>query len=123
MVAMSEKFQADQARSRLAVEKIEGLGTFISEMGERFIESLSNSSEILGYDEFGREAGEQLRSQKLQLHGVVTALYQVAEAVPEMLRSQQRYVGNSQAKVLESINDFSAYQGEGVPGKGGARGK
>jgi hypothetical protein len=120
---MSEKFQADQARARAAVQRIEGLGTFISEMGERFIEGLSNSSEILGYDEFGREAGEQLRSQKLQLHQVVMALNEVAGAVPEMLNSQQRYVGRSQAKVLDSIHDFGAHQGAGVPGKGSAHGK
>jgi hypothetical protein len=123
MVAMSDKFQADPARAAAAVAKIEGLGRMINGMGERFIEGLSNSSEVLGYDEFGRAAGEQLNSQKLQLHQVVMALHQVAGAVPEMLKLQQKYVSLGQSKVLDSINDYSTYQGEGVPGKGSAHGK
>ena len=120
---MSEKFQADPARMNVAVGKIDALSALIIGMGERFLDSLDNAGEILGHDEFGRAAGQQLRQQAFQIHDGVLAFGQVTDAVPVMLRTQQRKVGKAQTDATDLIGDFGVYQGEGVPGKGGVHGK
>jgi hypothetical protein len=120
---MSEKFQADPARMNAAVGKIDALSSLIIGMGERFLDGLSGAGEILGHDEFGRTAGRQLHEQALQLHDGVLAFGQVTDAVPVMLRSQQRTAGKAQTDATQLISGFGVYQGEGVPGKGGAHGK
>jgi hypothetical protein len=120
---MSDKFQADPARAKAAIEKIEGLGDLINGMGERFLDGLSNAGDILGHDKFGRTAFTQLNNQKLQLHQVVMALGRVAEGFPEALRLQSQYVEKSQRGVVDAIHEYGSYQGEGLPGKGGVHGK
>jgi hypothetical protein len=120
---MSEKFQADPARVKAAIEKIEGLANLINGMGERFLDGLDNAGEVLGHDQFGRTAFTQLNNQKLQLHQVVVALGRVAEGFPDALRNQNRYVSKTQSGVVDAINEYRAYQGEGLPGRGGVGGK
>jgi hypothetical protein len=116
MVAMSEKFQADPARANAAVGKIDDLSKLIIGMGERFLDGLSGAGEILGHDEFGRSAGRQLNKQALQIHDGVLAFGQVTDAVPVMLRSQQRKVKKAQGDASGLIGDFGASQGEGSAG-------
>jgi hypothetical protein len=118
---MSEKFQADPARAREALASMEGLRDLIYGFAEAFYDSLDNAGEVLGHDEFGRTAGRVLQSQRLQLQQAVHALGQVTDAVPHMLRSQQRYAEKAQLGVIDAIHDSGAYQGEGVPKGGGKR--
>jgi hypothetical protein len=118
---MSEKFQADPARAQEALASMEGLRDLIYGFAETFYDSLDNAGEVLGHDEFGRTAGRVLQGQRLQLHQAVHALGQVADAVPHMLKSQQRYVEKSQSGVIDAIHDVGSYQGEGLPKGGGKR--
>lgn len=120
---MSEKFQADPARMNVAVGKIDALSALIIGMGDRFFDSLDDAEEILGRDEFGRAAGLQFRQQAVQIHEGVTALGQVTDSVPVMLRSQQRQAGKAQTDAADMITDFGVRQGEGVPRGGSAHGK
>jgi hypothetical protein len=120
---MTEKFRADPARAREALASMEGLRDLIYGFADTFYDSLENAGEVLGHDEFGRTAGRVLQTQRLQLQQGVHALGQVADAVPHMLRSQQKYVEKSQMGVLDAIHDSGAYQGEGLPRTGGKSGK
>ena len=117
---MTDKFRADPARANDALASMEGLRDLVYGFADTFYDNLENAGEILGHDEFGRTAGRALQSQRLQLHQAVHALGQVIDAVPHMLRSQQRYVQKSQQGVLDAIHDSGAIQGEhGTGGKGG----
>jgi hypothetical protein len=118
---MSEKFRADPARGREALASLEGLRDLIYGFAETFYDSLENAGEVLGHDEFGRTAGRVLQSQRLQLQQAVHALGMVADAVPHMLRSQQRYAERAQMGVVDAIHDVGSYQGEGLPRGGGKR--
>ncbi|MGH3382935.1 MAG: hypothetical protein ACRDP6_50230 [Actinoallomurus sp.] len=119
---MTDKFRADPARADEAVASMEGLRDLVYDMFSRLDDSLENGQKILGHDEFGISAGRQLAQQRLQLHQAGMALAQVFGAVPEMLRSQQRYVKKSQLGVIDAIHQSGAGQGE-MPGKGGKSGK
>jgi hypothetical protein len=121
MVAMSEKFRADPARTTEALESIEGLRDLIYGWAETFYDSLEDAGRVLGHDEFGRAAFQSLHEQRLQLHQAVRALGQVTDSVPHMLRSQQRFTRKAQLGVIDSIHDVGAHQGEGVPRGGGRR--
>ncbi|WP_329247174.1 hypothetical protein OG417_53040 [Actinoallomurus sp. NBC_01490] len=120
---MSDKFQADPARAKAAIEKIEGLGHLINGIGERFVDGLSNAGDVLGHDKFGRTAFTQLNNQKLQLHQVIIALGRVADGFPEALNLQSKYTQKTQAGVVDAINEYGSYQGEGLPGRGGTHGR
>jgi hypothetical protein len=121
MATVSDKFQADPARVKAAIAKIEDLGDLIQGIGDRFVERLDNAGDVLGHDEFGRTAGLQLNNQKLQLHRVVMALSQVAKGFPEALRQQGRHVQKSQMAVVEAIDAYRP-QTELPPGKSGVHG-
>jgi hypothetical protein len=120
---MGEKFQADADRSKMAMEKLQGLGDRINGIGERFLDRLDNSREVLGHDKFGLAAGQQLDKQKFDLHEVLRAFAHVANSFPEALRENNRYVVNSQQKVIDSIGQYHGSQGEGLPGRGGVTGR
>ncbi len=120
---MGEKFQADPERTKRAIESLEGLGDRINGIGERFVQRLGNSREVLGHDKFGLAAGEQLDKQKFDIHDVILAFANVARSFPHALRENNRYVANSQQKVVDTIGEYHGYQGEGLPGRGGVHGR
>ncbi|GLY80318.1 hypothetical protein [Actinoallomurus iriomotensis] len=120
---MSDKFQANPDRAKAAREKILGLGDEIKGINQRFLDGLSNAGEVLGHDEFGRTAFTQLNGQKLQFSQVLAAFGLVPEGFDEALNNQSKYVKKTQAGIVDAINEYGAYQGEGHPGRGGLTGK
>ncbi|MFB9831103.1 hypothetical protein [Actinoallomurus acaciae] len=116
---MSSKFQFDQTRFNNAIDSIEGLRDLIYEFGDSFYDSLSNAGEVLGHDkDFGLNANQVLQQQRLLFRQATHALGQVADAVPQQLQSQQRYIKTGQQKVLDSVHDVGSHQAEGLPGTG-----
>jgi hypothetical protein len=115
---MSNKFESDPTRFNEAIGRIEGLRDLIYGFGDNFYESLSNAGEILGHDQFGSTSGRVLQEQRLLLRQATHALGQVADAVPQQLRSQQRYIKNGQQKVIDTLHDAGSHQAEALPETG-----
>jgi hypothetical protein len=120
---MAEKFRADPNRVEGAITSMEGLRDLISTMFAEFDRGLGNAGEILGHDKFGLEAGRQLYRQRIQLRDAGDALAAVFDAVPEMLRNQQKYVKKSQLGVIDAIHDSGSFHGPGSTDTGGKHGK
>ncbi|MEV0405344.1 hypothetical protein [Actinoallomurus sp. NPDC050550] len=121
---MSEKFEKDPARGDAALFKMEDLSALIAKFGETFSDAFVGAAKILGGDDFGRQAWHQLNSQVLLLGQAVMAASECCGAVPHAFREQMAAADRAQQKVVDSINDVSAHNGQGLPGKGsGAYGK
>lgn len=116
---MSDTFNADSGRGQAAVEKMKAQSHLIAGFGETFLNALSGAPKVLGHDEFGNNVARVISAQSLLYDQAVMALSQAADAVPHAVEKQMLAVNRAQQKVVDSIHDVNAGQGEGLPGKGG----